>query len=84
MPATGAFMGTPASISDRVDEHTEPMEVEPFEDSTSDTRRSVYGNSSMEGTTGTKAFSANAPCPISRRFGPRMKPVSPVEYGGKL
>ena len=38
----------------------------------------------MLGTTGTSAFSARAPCPISRRLGPRMKPVSPVEYGGKL
>ena len=79
MPATGALTGTPASMSDSVDEHTEPIEEEPFEDSTSDTRRSVYGNSSMLGMTGTRAFSANAPCPISRRFGPRMKPVSPVE-----
>ena len=41
MPATGAFMGTPASMSDSVDEHTEPIEVEPLDESTSDTRRSV-------------------------------------------
>ena len=79
MPATGALMGTPASISDSVDEHTEPMEVDPLDESTSDTSRSVYGNSSMSGMTGTSAFSARAPCPISRRLGPRMKPVSPVE-----
>ena len=79
IPATGALMGTPASMSDRVDEHTEPIEVDPLEESTSDTRRSVYGNSSMLGITGTSAFSASAPWPISRRFGPRMKPVSPVE-----
>ena len=41
MPATGALIGTPASISDRDDAHTEPIEVEPLDDSTSDTRRSA-------------------------------------------
>ena len=39
MPATWALMGTPASISDRVEPHTEPMEVEPLELRTSLTRR---------------------------------------------
>ena len=41
MPATGALMGTPASMSDSEDPHTDAMEVEPFEDSTSETSRSV-------------------------------------------
>ena len=41
MPATGALIGTPASISDSDDAHTDAIEVEPFDDSTSDTRRSV-------------------------------------------
>ena len=41
MPATGALMGTPASISDRVEEHTEPIDVDPFEESTSETKRNV-------------------------------------------
>jgi hypothetical protein len=41
MPATGALIGTPASIKDNVDPQTDAMEVEPFEDSTSDTSRSV-------------------------------------------
>ena len=41
MPATGALIGTPASISERLEAHTEPIEVEPFELSTSETRRSV-------------------------------------------
>ncbi|CAB4861919.1 unannotated protein [freshwater metagenome] len=41
MPATGALIGTPASMSDRLLEQTEAIEVEPFEASTSDTRRSV-------------------------------------------
>ena len=39
MPATGALMGTPASISDRLEAHTDAMDVEPLEDRTSDTRR---------------------------------------------
>ena len=39
MPATGALMGTPASISARVEPHTEPWEVEPLEETTSLTTR---------------------------------------------
>ena len=39
MPATAARIGTPASISDSDDEQTEPIEVEPLDDSTSDTSR---------------------------------------------
>jgi ribonuclease PH len=84
MPATGLLMGTPASMSESVEEHTAPIEVEPFDSSTSDTRRSVYGNSSSSGTTGTRARSASAPWPISRRRGLPMRPTSPVENGGKL
>ena len=41
MPATGALMGTPASIIDSDDEHTDAMDVEPLDDSASDTRRMV-------------------------------------------
>ena len=41
MPATGALIGTPASISDRVEPQTEPIEVEPLDDSTSETVRIV-------------------------------------------
>ena len=84
MPATGAFSGTPALSSARVDAHTEPIEVEPLEPSASDTCRMAYGNSSMLGSTGTSARSASAPWPISRRLGEPTRPVSPVEYGGKL
>ncbi len=40
-PATGALMGTPASISDSDDPHTDAIELEPFEASTSDTARIV-------------------------------------------
>ena len=32
-------MGTPASISDKLEEHTEAIDVEPFEDNTSLTKR---------------------------------------------
>ena len=41
MPATAALTGTPASISESDDAHTEAIEVEPLDDSTSETRRSV-------------------------------------------
>ena len=41
MPATGALIGTPASISDSVEPHTDAIEVEPFDASTSETTRSV-------------------------------------------
>lgn len=41
MPATGARRGTPAAINDRVDPHTDAMDVDPLEASTSDTRRKV-------------------------------------------
>ena len=61
MPATGALIGTPASIIERVEPHTDAMEVEPFEASTSETTRSVYGHSSLLGTTGRRARSASAP-----------------------
>ena len=84
MPATGAFSGTPALSSASVDAHTDPIEVEPLEPSASDTWRIAYGNSSMLGSTGTRARSASAPWPISRRLGEPTRPVSPVEYGGKL
>ena len=39
MPATGAFSGTPALSSDSVEAHTEPIDVEPFELSASETCR---------------------------------------------
>ncbi len=84
MPATGALIGTPALMSDIVEAQTEPIEVEPFEPSASETCRIAYGNSSRPGRTGTRARSASAPWPISRRLGEPTRPVSPVEYGGKL
>ena len=41
IPATGALIGTPASISESVEAHTLAIDVEPFDSSTSETRRSV-------------------------------------------
>ncbi len=41
MPATGALIGTPASISASVLPHTLPIEVEPLDDSASLTTRMV-------------------------------------------
>ena len=79
MPATIPFSGTPASSSDMVEAQTEPIEVEPLEPIASDTWRMAYGNSSRVGSTGSRARSARAPCPISRRLGEPTRPVSPVE-----
>ena len=38
-PLTGLVMGTPASIRARVEPQTDPIEVEPLEDKTSETTR---------------------------------------------
>ena len=84
MPATGARIGTPASISESVEPQTDAIDEEPFDSRISETTRIVYGNVSASGMTGSRARSASAPWPMSRRFGPRMKPVSPTENGGKL
>src|SRR3981189_2008588 len=83
IPATGDLIGTPASMSDNVDPHTDAMDVEPFDESTSETRRIGYGPPPWLGTTGPTAPSASAPWPISRRFGDPTRPTSPVEKGGK-
>src|SRR5215213_3295945 len=82
IPATGALIGTPASINDSVDPQTDAIDVEPFDARTSETTRNVYGHSSLLGITGTSARSASAPWPISRRLGEPTRPVSPVENGG--
>ena len=79
MPPTGALIGTPASMRESVDPHTEPIEDEPFDSSVSETSRIVYGKSSSGGIIGSSARCARAPWPMSRRLGPRMNPVSPTE-----
>ena len=60
-PATGALIGTPASISARVDPQVDAIDVEPLEVTHSDTSRMTYGNSSWLGRTGTSARSARWP-----------------------
>ena len=84
MPATGALMGTPASISARLPPQTVAIDELPLDSSTSDTTRIVYGKSSSSGSIGESARSASAPWPISRRDGARRDFISPVENGGKL
>ena len=84
MPATGRLIGTPASISASVEPQIEACDVDPFEDTTSDTTRMQYGNSSTEGSTGTSAFSASEPWPTSRRDVERAARASPVDHCGML
>ena len=50
IPATGAFIGTPASISASEAPQTEAIELEPLDSVISDTTRMVYGNSSAVGS----------------------------------
>ena len=52
MPATGALIGTPASMSDSEPPQTVAIDDEPFDSSTSETMRIVYGNSPSSGSTG--------------------------------
>ncbi len=61
MPATGALIGTPASISDSEEPQTDAIDDEPLDSKMSETTRTVYGKSSIDGTTGTRARSASAP-----------------------
>ncbi len=84
MPATGDLIGTPASMSESEPPHTAAIDDEPFDSSVSETTRIVYGNFSCSGIMRRSARSASAPWPISRRPGPRIGLVSPVENGGKL
>ena len=84
MPATGSEIGTPASMSASVPPHTLAMLDEPFDSRISLMTRIVYGNLSGPGITALSERSASAPCPISRRPGPRIGLHSPTEYGGKL
>ena len=84
MPATCAFIGTPASIIDRQPPHTEAIELEPLDSVISDTTRMVYGNSSLAGSSGISARLARRPWPTSRRLVLPMRPASPVAKGGML
>ena len=50
-PATGAAIGTPASMSARLVPHTDAMELEPLDSRISETTRITYGNFSRSGMT---------------------------------
>ena len=84
MPATGAVIGTPASISAMDAPHTVAMDDEPLDSRISETTRMVYGNASCAGSTASMARWASAPWPISRRPGVPNRLTSPVENDGKL
>src|SRR5690242_13121754 len=84
IPATGFVMGTPAAIRASVVPQTVAIDDDPFDSKMSEMTRIVYGKSSGAGTTGFTLRSAKAPCPISRRPGPRIGRHSPTENGGKL
>jgi hypothetical protein len=79
IPATGRVIGTQASMSARLDPQTEAIEDEPLQVSVSDTTRIKYGKSIRLGSTDSSAFSANRPCPTSRRHTPRSGLTSPTE-----
>ncbi len=79
MPATCFLIGTPASMRAMQDAQVDAMDVEPLDSMVSDTQRIAYGNSSVEGRTGSSARSARAPWPISLLPGPLETFVSPTE-----
>ena len=85
MPAHGAFIGTPASISASEPPQTVAIEDEPFDSRMSDTKRMVYGKSVFGGE---QADAARAR-PMRRgrfRGGPGRAgtSTSPTLNGGKL
>ena len=84
MPATGALIGTPASIRAREPPHTLAIDDEPFDSRISETTRKVYGKSSWLGSTCSMERDARLPWPTSRREAMRSILASPVENGGKL
>ena len=61
VPATGALICTPASMSESVEPQTLAIEDEPLLSRISDTIRIVYGKSTSLGRTGSRARSARAP-----------------------
>ena len=79
MPATGDLIGTPASMSASEPPQIEAIDELPFDSRMSETIRMVYGKLSFDGMTATRARSARAPWPISRRPGPRTGRTSPTE-----
>src|SRR6266576_2339308 len=64
-PATGRLIGTPASISERLEPQTEAIDDDPFDESVSETSRIVYGNSSLVIITTFAIDMVNDPGPMS-------------------
>ncbi len=73
MPATGALIGTPASIRPACEPQVEPIEVEPLDSSTSDVSSMVYGNDlaggddRAQGALGQRAVADLAPAGAAHR-----------------
>src|SRR5260370_37302957 len=81
-PATGAFKGTPASISDNDAPQTVAIDDDPFDSKMSETTRIAHGHDSSVGSPPEPARSPSAPCPHSRSPAPRLNPTSPTEHAG--
>mmetsp|Transcript_19021 Transcript_19021/g.39143 ORF Transcript_19021/g.39143 Transcript_19021/m.39143 type:complete len:210 (-) Transcript_19021:888-1517(-) len=84
IPATGFLIGTPESINARHPPHTLAIDEDPWDSVIRDSTRIEYGKSSSDGKVGISARSAKFPCPISRRPGAPVRPVSPTHDGGKV
>ena len=84
IPLTGALIGTPASMSESVDAHTAPIDVDHHDHRHSETVLIVYGKLFFSGITFSTAFSASLPCHISRRHGALILIASLTLNCGKL
>mmetsp|Transcript_11892 Transcript_11892/g.44248 ORF Transcript_11892/g.44248 Transcript_11892/m.44248 type:complete len:200 (+) Transcript_11892:705-1304(+) len=79
---TWSSIGTPAAISAMEPAHTAAMDDEPLLSMVSALRRTANGHASDDGNAAARAFSASAPCPISRRDNPPRLGVSSMENEG--
>mmetsp|Transcript_3110 Transcript_3110/g.12452 ORF Transcript_3110/g.12452 Transcript_3110/m.12452 type:complete len:316 (-) Transcript_3110:1547-2494(-) len=82
MAPTCSPMGTPASMSAMDPAHTAAIELEPLLSMVSALSRTANGHASEPGNAAASAFSAKAPCPISRRLSPPLLGVSSMEKDG--
>ena len=79
MPATGALIGTPASISASVPPQTVAIDDEPFDSRISETMRIVYGNVVVVGqdrrerALGERAVADLAPARAAQELAPRRR-----------
>ena len=82
--ATGALIGTQASIRANVDHVAAAIDDDQFDANISVTTLITYGKSTASGSTGIRARSANAQCPISLLPVKSLLDTSHTENGGKL